>query len=169
MAGHVRQLTRCALLLLAMAVQLPAFGDNEIAVIVGADAADTSLDPALLRDIFLRKIFLDDGGHPYVPVNLPPDNPLRRSLADVLFNKSARELQDYWNQRYFQGITPPYVLDSQEAVIQFVARTPGAIGYIAACLVDARIRQVLAISAPAAEREALKSLCDDHPRSPRPE
>lgn len=169
MAGHVRHLTRCALLLLAMVVHLPAFGHDEIAVIVGADTADTSLDRTLLRDVFLRKIFLDAGGQPYVPVNLPPDNPLRRSLADILFNKSTGELQDYWNQRYFQGITPPYVLDSQEAVIQFVARTPGAIGYIAACLVDARIKQVLALSAPAAEREALKRLCDAHPPSSRPE
>lgn len=169
MAGLVRHLSRCALLLLAMAAHLPAFAHDEIAVIVAADTADTTLDPALLRDIFLRKIFLDEGGQPYVPVNLPPDNPLRRSLADVLFNKSSRELQDYWNQRYFQGITPPFVLDSQEAVIQFVARTPGAIGYIAACLVDARIKQVLAISAPAAERGALKSLCDAKPSSSSPE
>lgn len=132
---------------------------DEIAVIVAKDAPAFQIDPSILRDIYLKKIFIDEHGQTFVPVNLPPQHPLRHALTAIMFNKSMRQLQDYWNQRYFHGIAPPYVLRSQEAVVQFVAKTPGAIGYVAPCHLDDRIRQVLAIPAPPAQREELEKLC----------
>jgi ABC-type phosphate transport system substrate-binding protein len=159
MTGHTRFLTSCAVMLLALLLYRTAAAKDEIAIIVASDAAHPPVNLGILRDIYLKKIFVDSNGRPFIPVNLPPDNPLRRGLAQALFNKSSRQLQDYWNQRYFQGVTPPYVLHSQEAVVQFVAKTPGAIGYIAACRLDTRVKQVLAISAPPAQRRALEKLC----------
>jgi ABC-type phosphate transport system substrate-binding protein len=167
MTGHARHLTRCAVLLLDLLSCSGALAEDEIAVIVANEAPASSISPALVRDIYLKKRFIDDNGQPLIPVNLPPDNPLRLCLTETVFNKSAQQLQDYWNQRYFQGVTPPYVLRSQEAVVQFVAKTPGAIGYIAACRLDARVKQVLTISAPPALRPALAKLCPTGPnRSP---
>jgi ABC-type phosphate transport system substrate-binding protein len=159
MTGLIRQLTRCAVILLGLLGYGLASAKDEIVVIVARDAPNFSVTPAAVRDIYLKKILIDDNGRPFIPVNLPPDNPLRRSLAEVLFNKSTQQLQDYWNQRYFQGVAPPYVLDSQDAVVQFVATTPGAIGYIAACRRDARVKPLLAISVPPAQRQALEDLC----------
>ncbi|MGD8935510.1 MAG: hypothetical protein PVF07_03455 [Thiogranum sp.] len=159
MTGHTRFLTSCAVMLLALLLYRTAAAKDEIAIIVASDAAHPPLNLGILRDIYLKKIFVDSNGRPFIPVNLPPDNPLRRGLAQALFNKSSRQLQDYWNQRYFRGVTPPYVLHSEEAVVQFVAKTPGAIGYIAACRLDTRVKQVLAISAPPAQRRALEKLC----------
>lgn len=147
------------MVLLAMLWHNPASASDEIIIIIARDAPDFSINRVILRDIYLKKIFLDDNGHPIVPVNLPPENPLRLSLAETLFNKSAQQLQDYWNQRYFQGVAPPHVLSSQEAVVQFVAKTPGAIGYIAACRLDARVREVLAIPVAPSQRGALAKLC----------
>jgi ABC-type phosphate transport system substrate-binding protein len=159
MTVHIRDLTRCAMVLLALLWHNPASASDEIIIIIARDAPDFSINRVILRDIYLKKIFLDDNGHPIVPVNLPPENPLRLSLAETLFNKSAQQLQDYWNQRYFQGVAPPHVLSSQEAVVQFVAKTPGAIGYIAACRLDARVREVLAIPVAPSQRGALAKLC----------
>lgn len=132
---------------------------DEIAVIVAKDSPAFQINPSILRDIYLKKIFIDEHGQTFVPVNLPPQHPLRQAVTTIMFNKSMRQLQDYWNQRYFHGIAPPYVLRSQEAVVQFVAKTPGAIGYVAPCHLDARVKQVLAIPAPAAQREELEKLC----------
>jgi ABC-type phosphate transport system substrate-binding protein len=159
MTGHTRQMTRCAVILLGLLSCGAASPKDEIVVVVARDAPDFPVNRITLRDIYLKKIFMDDNGRPFVPVNLPPENPLRRSLAETLFNKSAQQLQDYWNQRYFQGVAPPYVLGSQEAVVQFVAKTPGAIGYIAACRLDERVKQVFAISLAPAQRDALEKLC----------
>lgn len=157
--GRIHQLTGCVLVALTTLCSgvLPA--SDDIVVIVGKDAPELPINWALLRDIYLKKIFMDDGGRLLVPVNLPPENPLRLSLAETLFNKSAQQLQDYWNQRYFQGVAPPYVLNSQEAVVQFVAKTPGAIGYIAACCLDGRVRQILSIPVSPSQRAATARLC----------
>lgn len=115
-------------------------------MIVSAAAPAPGMDAALLRDIYLKKIFLDDTGRKFIPVNLPVEHPLRRALSATLFGLSSDDLQDYWNQRYFHGVTPPYVLGSQDAVLRFVANTPGAIGYIAPCFLDASVQQVLSLS-----------------------
>ena len=56
-------------------------------------------------------------------------------------------MEDYWNQLYFQGVLPPYVVASEEAVLRFVARTPHAIGYLDACAVDDSVRVLFLIDA----------------------
>jgi ABC-type phosphate transport system substrate-binding protein len=38
-------------------------------------------------------------------------------------------------------------LSSQEAVLRFVAQTPGAVGYVSYCVVDARVKVALVITA----------------------
>jgi ABC-type phosphate transport system substrate-binding protein len=159
MARRIGQWMRAASMLLGLLLCDPLSARDEIAVIVAKDSADVTIDRVRLRDIYLKKILLDADGTALIPINLPPEHPLRRSLAETLFNKSAQQLQDYWNQRYFHGITPPYVLHSQEAVVQFVAKTPGAIGYIAACRLDNRVKQVLKLNVSAAQREALAAVC----------
>lgn len=131
----------------------------QIAVIVARRAPHGVLDATSLRDIYLKKIFLDQAGHPFVPVNLPPASPLRRAFSAATFHLSGRQLQDYWNRRYFQGVSPPYVLGSEEAVIQFVAETPGAIGYINACHLDERVQPLLLLPVPAAEQAAVAAQC----------
>lgn len=159
MRHHLGRLTRSVLLVLGLLQHSPLFARNEIAVIVSPDTTADTITAAHLRGIYLRKIFLDDEGRPFIPVNLPPDSPLRRGFSEGLLNRSTEQLQEYWNQRYFQGVTPPFVLDSQEAVIQFVARTPGAVGYIASCRLDTRVKQVFAFAPPPGQRKAVKRMC----------
>ena len=150
---------RTVSLLLSMLLGTPVLAEGEIAVIMANDSKEVAMDRVKLRDIYLKKILIDAEGTALIPVNLPPEHPLRLSLTESLFRKSAQQLQDYWNQRYFHGITPPYVLHSQEAVVQFVAKTPGAIGYIAVCRLDDRVKSVLKLNAPAGQRQAVKALC----------
>lgn len=50
---------------------------------------------------------------------------------------------DYWNGQYFNGILPPYSVNSEEAVLRYIANTKGAIGYINACNLDKRVQSIL--------------------------
>lgn len=159
MTRDFRTLLNLTLFLLIAVLGGTALAKDEIAVIVANDTPDFVIDTAMLRNIYLKKILIDENGQPYIPINLPPDDPLRRSLTETLFKKSTQQLQDYWNQRYFHGITPPYVLHSQEAVVQFVAKTPGAIGYIAACRLDNRVKPVMSLSASPSQLETLQRQC----------
>lgn len=120
---------------------------GRIAVIVSSHAPVKSIDESTLRSVYLKKIFLSKQGQTLIPVNLPVDDPVRQAFTHSTIHMSDNQLRNYWNRRYFQGISPPYVLGSQEAVIRFVARTPGAIGYVDSCYLNDSVRQVLLLPA----------------------
>jgi ABC-type phosphate transport system substrate-binding protein len=132
-----------------------------IAVIVARNAPHMGLNHSLLRDIYLKKIFVDEGGHELVPVNLPPDHPLRRAFSQGLLHVNGNELENYWNEKYFHGVRPPYVLGSQNAVVQFVVSTEGAIGYVAECKVDASVRVIMVLTVPKSLRKDVDRLCGE--------
>ncbi len=140
---HVRLAIGCSLLVYASVAMA-----DEIAVIVARAAAPLQLDEGLLRDIYLKKIVLDATGRKFVPVNLPAANPVREVFSRALFHQDSGSQQDYWNQRYFHGVTPPYVLASQDAVVRFVAQTPGAIGYVLSCHMGAGVTRILSLPVP---------------------
>jgi hypothetical protein len=124
--------------------------DAAIAVVVAPGKLGTTpLTMAALTAIFgKRRQFWDDHSR-VVPVNLPADHPLRRDLSRRLFGRSPQDMQGYWNDQYFHGVLPPAVLASEEAVLRFVAETPGAIGYVSSCSVDLRVLVVATLGAPA--------------------
>jgi len=125
-----------------------AFADEPVVVVVSSQTRGVDLDLATLRTVYLKKLFLDKAGESLVPVNLPADDPLRQAFTSTVIHMDALQLRNYWNRRYFQGVSPPYVLGSQQAVIRFIATTPGAIGYISPCLVDSRVRIVMRLELP---------------------
>ena len=93
--------------------------------------------------IFKRKKLIWDDGNRLQPVNLPSDHPWRR-LFSLRVMKSLPEAQaQYWNSMYYHGIYPPHVVASGEAMLRYVSETRGALGYIGACDVDARVKPVL--------------------------
>jgi hypothetical protein len=51
-------------------------------------------------------------------------------------------MEAYWNAQYFQGITPPYVVTSEAAMLRFITSTLGAIGYILPCHLDDSVQVV---------------------------
>jgi ABC-type phosphate transport system substrate-binding protein len=120
-----------------------------IAVVVGRGQSQAApLSPTLVAGIFARKRQLWSDRSTIVPVNLPASHPLRRNFSRWVFDKTPEEMQDYWNDQYFHGVVPPPVLASEEAVLRFVASTPGAIGYVSACTVDRRVEILALVQAP---------------------
>ncbi len=84
----------------------------------------------LVRRIFLlRQRFWPDGT-PAHPVNLPASSPLRERFSLAVLDESVQDLAPYWNERYFHGTRPPLSVASEKAVLLFVARTKGAVGYV---------------------------------------
>lgn len=118
-----------------------------LAVIVQATQAKLSIGKSELAEIYRRKRNYWEDGTKIQPVNLPADSPTRRAFSKAVLGYAPEELEQYWNDRYFHGVLPPYVLSSEEAVLRFVAETPGAIGYVPYCDADKRVTVVLVISA----------------------
>lgn len=94
-------------------------------------------DVELVRRIFeLRQRFWPDGT-PAHPVNLPAASPVRERFSRAVFGQSVKDMAGYWNERYFHGTRPPPSLASEQAVLLYVARTRGGVGYVKADSADA--------------------------------
>ncbi|MGB2832624.1 MAG: hypothetical protein WBC07_06695 [Methylotenera sp.] len=109
---------------------------HELSVIKKVASVDLSL-------IYWRKKQYWQGGVRIHPVNLHAEHSLRLNFSKVVLGNLPNEQTNYWNGLYFHGTSPPYSVQSEEAVIRYVANTKGAIGYIDACKVDERVSAVL--------------------------
>lgn len=134
--------------------------EPRIAVIAGTKPPRVATDRRGLRAVFLKRVVIDEDGKPLVPLNLPPASPLRQAFSRSLLGEPPRRLEQYWNERYFHGVSPPYVVRSEEAMVRFVAATPGAVGYVMACRVDDRVRVLARLPVPPGY---LDTLADDCP------
>ncbi|MEY4767848.1 MAG: hypothetical protein RL637_487 [Pseudomonadota bacterium] len=121
---------------------LPSVRADRVAVIMAKDNRDINLSFKELQNIFRRKVLVNANGQAWIPLNLTANHVLRIAFAQKLFDQPPEAMENYWNELYFQGIMPPYVVDSEEAMLRFVSNTPGAIGYVLPCHLDNRVQVV---------------------------
>jgi ABC-type phosphate transport system substrate-binding protein len=134
-----------ALLCLGLPVAKALAVDRPFAVIAAPGVIDHRLTRETVSRIFRRKQNFWESGSRIQPVNLPPAHPLRHVFSQAVLGQTPEGMEDYWREMYFNGVLPPHVLASEEAVILFVSSTPGAIGYISACPSERKLNIVLLV------------------------
>jgi hypothetical protein len=143
-------------LMLVTACLLSSARADEILVITGYQTELKNASIKQLKNIFLRQTLLNESGTRWIPLNLSPSHPLRLAFSQSLFKQLPEDMESYWNEQYFQGITPPYVVASEEAMLRFVTDTAGAIGYILPCHLDKRVQVVFKLTTS----DSLKQSCN---------
>lgn len=80
-------------------------------------------------------------------VNLADAVPLRAQFDEKGVGRTSAQLKAHWSKLVFTGKgTPPAELASEEAVLDFVAKNPQAIGYISAEKVTTAVKVVHTIN-----------------------
>lgn len=129
-----------ALLSGTAALWYPTFGTpgstTAFAVIAAPGSAPQHLTPRVAALIYRRKQTYWEDGARVQPVNLPAANALRQAFSQCILGETPNAMENYWREMYYHGVLPPHVVDSEQAVVLFVASTPGAIGYVSACPKD---------------------------------
>lgn len=116
--------------ILILAATLSPLAHAEVTVIVHAANAAT-LDDEAVAALFLGQAKTFAGGPEAVPVNQKDGAAATGEFAGRYLKKTPAQLRAFWAKQVFTGAgRPPKELDGDEAVIKFVAATPGAIGYI---------------------------------------
>ena len=81
--------------------------------------------------MFLKKLSRWNDVEVVRPVDLRPDSPVRRAFSEEILKRSVPAVKNYWQQLVFSGRdVPPPELDSDEDVVKYVLRYPGAVGYV---------------------------------------
>ena len=127
----------------------PALGAARIvspfAVVVAHGTVDAHLSTRAVALIFrLKQTHWADGTRTQ-PVNLPVSSALRQAFSQCILGEAPESMENYWREMYFHGVLPPHVVDSEQAVLLFVASTPGAVGYVSSCPKDAAVDVVFTV------------------------
>lgn len=117
-------------LLLAAAALAVAAGADEFKVIANSGLPVNEISATELRGIFLgTRTALEDGSK-VTPV-MDSNNAVLAAFAKAYLGKSGAALQAYYRSLVFTGKwSMPPAFPSDAAVTAYVAKTPGAIGYI---------------------------------------
>jgi hypothetical protein len=91
----------------------------------------------------LKKSTRWPGGEPIRPVDLGTESPTRRRFSEEVLSRSVVAVKSYWQQMIFSGrAVPPPELESDEEVMRYVGKYPGAIGYISGATEPAGVKVV---------------------------
>ncbi len=112
---------------------------SEYAVIMNTHVKVKNLSAKEIKNIFLmKKHFVND--IKLIPVNSAASLEIRARFEKNILHKNRRKLNKYWVKKHFQGIQPPVVQASMNAVKLFVKNVDGAIGYIPMKLLDSNVK-----------------------------
>jgi ABC-type phosphate transport system substrate-binding protein len=113
---------------------------DDLLVIAHPSVVTSNLSSDELAAIYLLKTTTWQGGGNIVPVNREAASSSRTLFSDSVLRHPPSALNAYWNQMHFKGKVPPLVQESDQAVLAFVQKVPGAIGYISATVTPANVK-----------------------------
>lgn len=129
---------------LLMASAAPhAFAEGELGfrIVVHPDNPASKTSRRFLANLFLKETTRWDDGEGARPVDLKPDNATRRRFSETVLNRSVSAVRSYWQQRIFSGRgVPPPELESDQAVLEYVTKHRGAVGYVSPATETKRVK-----------------------------
>ena len=113
-------------------------------VVIHPSNPHRKLSRKFVGNVFLKKTTRWPDGGVVRPVDLLADSTVREKFSDDVIKRSVAEVKSYWQQIIFSGRdTPPPELSDDDAVLKFVAKNGGAIGYVSG---SARLSDVQAVT-----------------------
>lgn len=120
-------------------------GAAVLRVIVNPHNHADFVERKFLTDVFLKKVTRWGNMEAIRPVDQRSDSPIRASFTVAIMRRSVEAVKTYWQQAVFSGRDiPPPELESDDDVIRYVLRNPGAVGYVSGTA-DLRGARVLVV------------------------
>jgi len=117
-------------LIILLAALLPLSVNADLYIIGNKDLSIEKLEKSDIAAIYLLKKKHWENGEDIMPINLPATADARTHFTAQVFDSTPEKLGSYWDKMLFKGETPPVTQNSEQAVIMFVERIKGAIGYV---------------------------------------
>ena len=100
-------------------------------IVVNSANPTASLAKEKLAAYFLKKETRWSDGTKVAVVDRAPGAAVRAAFSKSVLGKDVAAVKSYWQRLLFSGKeTPPAELDSDREVMEFVAKSPGGIGYV---------------------------------------
>ena len=100
-------------------------------LIVNPSNSVTAVNRQFMEDAFLKKVTRWPNGKVIQPIDGKPQSQTRVFFSTTVMKKPVPQVRNYWTQMIFGGRNiPPPEGASEEAIISYVAKRPGAVGYV---------------------------------------
>lgn len=142
---------RTSLLILVLGLVMPALGRAEELLLVANPSVSLPhpLAAADVAAIYLLRTTVWPDGSPIIPVNREITSDLRARFTAGVLRQDSASLIAYWNEMHFKGRQPPLVQESEQAVLAFIRRVPGAVGYVGGGAVPEDVKVLARLPLPA--------------------
>jgi ABC-type phosphate transport system substrate-binding protein len=124
---------------LAVAAIVLAFGNVEAAegesafkMIVNPSVAGQKVARDVIGQIYLGKVSRWADGRPIVAADLSSTSAVRAAFSTAVLGMPVEKVKSHWLRSASAGHRPPTTRASDAEMIEFVAGTTGAIGYVSA-------------------------------------
>jgi hypothetical protein len=112
-------------------------------VVVRSDNPLNSASDELLTDLFLKRRSEWPNGESVRPVDLKAEAEARRHFSKSVLHRSVAAVKSYWQQMIFSGRgVPPPELESDQAVIDYLVKHPGAVGYVSGSASLSKVKEL---------------------------
>lgn len=143
----VTQLSRCEYLriLLCLLIGLiPIASQAEVTIIGNKNISIDSVSLKQAKKLWLGKLKKLPGAGKISVVDLPNANTAHSEFYRKIVKKKPSQLKAYWAKVTFTGKAfPPEKLADDAAVVEWVASTPGALGYVDNSAVNGSVKILL--------------------------
>ena len=112
-------------------------------VVVNAANGTTAITSKEASDLFLKKKTKWTDGTSVAPVDLSSSSKVREAFSQQVHGKGTAAIRNFWQQAAFSGsATTPPEKATDEDVIEYVKKNPGAIGYVSAAANTAGVKTI---------------------------
>ncbi|MEA1672909.1 hypothetical protein [Nitrospirillum sp. BR 11163] len=107
-----------------------ARGEDILVVANPSVSLGRPLNAGDIAAIYLLRITLWPDGSAIIPVNREISSDVRARFTVGVLHQDNASLIVYWNEMHFKGKSPPVVQESEQALLTFIRKVPGSVGYI---------------------------------------
>ena len=133
-AGSLRLIV-AVLIAAAVTTTAAAQATDSFVVVVNASVAGTTVHRTDLAAVFLKKALRWGDGSAANPVDQSGTSPVRKGFSEAVLHMPVMGVVQYWGKQLVSmasSVRPPTVKSSDDEVLVYVAKTSGAVGYVAA-------------------------------------
>lgn len=117
----------------------------QVAVIAHKSVPADTLSKTRLLDCYTGDAKKWAGGQDITVFDLKPKGKVRKAFYRFLGKRSSR-MKSIWLKNMLSGEgSPPEAVESEEALVEKVAATPGSIGFVRKALVDQEVKVLIVI------------------------
>lgn len=132
-------------MLWGLSVVVPSTVLADVSIIANKAITVASVSEREAKKIWLGKKKSMPGGGVIKLADLPIGDATRNVFYRTLVKKKEKQLKAYWAKIIFTGKGyPPQVFDSESEIVEWVANTPGAMGYVSSAAVNDSVNVLLA-------------------------